>query len=260
MPYFFTIVIAYIYIFAYAYIFISITCWVHILLYVCFSELTIWHWAASCCALPWGWSPPPLPAVRLACSSLYKATGHSRERTPFLVVYSWILAWSGPCEDLPTGCIQLTSYYVSMFRKDSRNDLWGLLYGRVLTPWSLLCPNPPSKAPPLPPTTVLLKTKCVPGTAFARRPTPTQPHFLPRGLSIFAFRQLHCSLSGCELRLCLSLGGSLSAGSIAPCCHARLQPHFTTSHWGSGFSVWILVSDKHSLHSNLLTGTELEFF
>lgn len=70
-----------------------------------------------------------LYVVAIACSSLHKADGHNRERTPFLVACSWILAWSVPCEDLPTGCTQLTSHGVSMFRKDIRNDLWGLLCG-----------------------------------------------------------------------------------------------------------------------------------
>lgn len=53
------------------YIFLNMTCWVHIMLFVCMStELTIQHSNDNCCAFPWGHHFFCSQLYSIACSSL----------------------------------------------------------------------------------------------------------------------------------------------------------------------------------------------
>lgn len=53
------------------YIFLNMTCWVHIMLFVCMStELTIQHRNDNCCAFPWGHHFFCSQLYSIACNSL----------------------------------------------------------------------------------------------------------------------------------------------------------------------------------------------
>lgn len=52
------------YVFIHTYISLNITCWIHIVLFVCiYSGMTIWHWTIGCCGCPWEGLPLSLPSL-----------------------------------------------------------------------------------------------------------------------------------------------------------------------------------------------------